>query len=61
MKRFGWRGSPRVSQITQVLDSAVRTSSVVASSAICGNRALRLLRWASLLVSVMASVTMVSS
>jgi len=41
--------------------TAMRTSSVVASSAICGNMALRLLRWASLLVSVMASVTMVSS
>jgi len=41
--------------------SAMRTSSVVASSAICGNMALRLLRWALLLVSVMASVTTVSS
>jgi len=40
---------------------AVRTSSVVASSAICGKMALRLLRWAPLLVSVMASVTTVSS
>jgi hypothetical protein len=40
---------------------AVRTSSVVASSAICGNMALRLLRWAPSSVSVMASVTIVSS
>jgi hypothetical protein len=40
---------------------AVRTSSVVASSAICGKMALRLLRWAPSSVSVMASVTIVSS
>jgi len=41
--------------------TAMRTSSVVASSVICGSMALRLLRWAPLLVSVMASVTTVSS
>jgi hypothetical protein len=40
---------------------AVRTSSVAASSAICGKMALRLLRWAPSSVSVMASVTIVSS